>query len=70
LWDLRVIKITELVSTYCEGLGVLKADKSQLQRKGITPHVEVTPTLSDISKGRDDILEAAQNYLKRELSKM
>ena len=54
----------------CEGLGVLQANKAQLQRKGITPHIEVSPTLSDINKGREEILDAALQYLKTELSQM
>lgn len=38
-------------------------DKEDLQRKGIIPDIEVYPTMESIKAGKDEILEAAIEYL-------
>ncbi|QSQ28150.1 hypothetical protein JY651_18315 [Pyxidicoccus parkwayensis] len=46
------------------GMGTLHPDGSQLQRKGLTPHVAVRPTLAGLRAGRDEVLERALQVLK------
>jgi C-terminal processing protease CtpA/Prc len=47
------------------GLDVRHADGRQLQRIGLVPDVPVTPTLSGIRAGRDEVLERAIQYLSQ-----
>lgn len=47
------------------GHNVRHADGRQLQRVGIQPTVRVEPTIRGLVAGRDEILEAAVNYLQR-----
>jgi C-terminal processing protease CtpA/Prc len=46
------------------GHDVRHADGSQLQRKGIQPHVLVESTINGIRAGRDEVLERALDYLE------
>jgi C-terminal processing protease CtpA/Prc len=46
------------------GQGVWHADGRQLQRLGLQPTVEVRPTLKGIRAGKDEVLEAAIEYLQ------
>src|SRR5690242_14051484 len=50
------------------GLGTLHADKTQLQRKGIQPHIKVVPTIESIMQGNDEIQNTAIAYLKEYFS--
>lgn len=45
--------------TAISGIGVFYPDKKPTQRVGIIPDVVVTPTISGIIEGRDEVLEAA-----------
>ncbi|MEA5044293.1 MAG: S41 family peptidase [Petrimonas sp.] len=45
------------------GFALFSLDKSELQRKGIVPDIEVYPTMESIKAGKDEILEAAIKYL-------
>jgi C-terminal processing protease CtpA/Prc len=45
------------------GNGLFSLDGVELQRKGIIPDIEVYPTLESIRAGKDEILEAAIDYL-------
>jgi C-terminal processing protease CtpA/Prc len=45
------------------GQSVEFPDGSQLQRIGLTPDVEASPTIGGIRKGRDEVLEKAIDYL-------
>lgn len=51
------------------GHDVRHADGRQLQRVGIQPTIKVAPTIRGVANGRDEILEAAINFLKGSLSK-
>jgi C-terminal processing protease CtpA/Prc len=44
-------------------------DGRQLQRLGLTPDVEIKPTIKGIREGRDEILEEAIRYLHQVLNK-
>jgi C-terminal processing protease CtpA/Prc len=46
------------------GHDVRHADGRQLQRVGLTPHVEVRPTLAGIRAGKDEVLARAIQYLR------
>ena len=52
------------VSVRFSGQGVWHADGRQLQRVGLQPVVEVRPTLAGIRAGKDEVLEAAIEYLQ------
>ena len=47
------------------GQGVSHADGRQLQRVGLQPDIEVLPTLAGIRAGRDEVLDAAIDYLRK-----
>jgi C-terminal processing protease CtpA/Prc len=47
------------------GHDVRHADGRQLQRVGIQPHIKVEPTPAGIHAGRDEVLEAAVDYLNK-----
>lgn len=43
---------------------VSKLDGTQLQRIGVTPDIEVRPTIAGIRAGRDEVLERAVQYVR------
>jgi C-terminal processing protease CtpA/Prc len=47
------------------GVGAFLPDGTELQRKGIIPDIEVYPTMESIKAGKDEILEAAIEYLNK-----
>ena len=47
------------------GVGLFSHDRTALQRKGIIPDIEVYPTMKSIKAGKDEILEAAIEYLNK-----
>ncbi|HXX23251.1 MAG TPA: S41 family peptidase [Terriglobia bacterium] len=47
------------------GVGVTYPDGRQLQRVGLIPDIEVAPTIAGIRSGRDEVLEAALEFLRR-----
>jgi hypothetical protein len=49
------------------GVGAFSLDGTEFQRKGIVPDIEVYPTLESIKTGKDEILEAAVEYLNKNL---
>ncbi len=51
------------VNTIFTGLGVYNPDRSETQRVGIIPDVEVKPTIEGLQAGRDEVLEAALEWL-------
>jgi len=53
------------IYVYFTGQSVQHIDGRQLQRLGIQPTISVEPTLAGVTAGRDEVLEAAIKYLKR-----
>ena len=51
------------VSVQLTGLEILHPDGTQFQRKGLQPDIRVLPTIKGIRDGRDEVLEAAIDYL-------
>lgn len=47
-------------------LGVYTPDGGQTQRIGLTPDIEVHPTIEGIKEGRDELLEAAVEYIQEQ----
>lgn len=47
------------------GVGVTYPDGRQLQRVGLVPDIEVSQTVAGIRSGRDEVLEAALEFLRR-----
>jgi C-terminal processing protease CtpA/Prc len=47
------------------GIGVFYPDRSPTQRIGIVPDIEMRPTLAGIREGRDEVLEAAIEALRK-----
>ncbi|MCD4848207.1 MAG: hypothetical protein K8R76_08455, partial [Candidatus Aegiribacteria sp.] len=54
------------VNTFFTGLGVYNPDRSETQRVGIIPDIEVRPTIEGLQAGRDEVLEAALEWLHSE----
>ena len=46
--------------------GVYGPNKEQVQRIGLTPDIEVHPTIEGIKEGRDELMEAAVKYIKEQ----
>jgi C-terminal processing protease CtpA/Prc len=61
--NVTTIRLPGQISVSFSGLGVKHADGRQLQRVGLVPDVRVTPTLEGIRAGRDEVLEAAIEFL-------
>jgi C-terminal processing protease CtpA/Prc len=49
------------------GQGVTYPDGRQLQRVGLLPDVAAAPTIKGIREGKDEVLDAALKYLRRQL---
>lgn len=47
------------------GLGIFYPDGTETQRVGIKVDIEVRPTIKGIQEGRDELLEAAKEYLNK-----
>jgi C-terminal processing protease CtpA/Prc len=51
------------------GQAIAWGDGRQLQRVGVKPQVPAAPTIAGIRAGRDEVLEAAENYLRAALGR-
>lgn len=49
--------------------GIYTPDGGQTQRIGLTPDIEVHPTIEGIKEGRDELIEAAVAYIQEENAK-
>ena len=45
------------------GVGILTAEGEQTQRVGLSPDIYVEPTVSGIKEGKDELIEAAVQYI-------
>lgn len=50
------------------GLGIYYPDKSETQQIGIVPDIEVKSTIQGIREGRDEVLEAAIDYINKKVA--
>ena len=65
------IIFTRLPGNLCAiftGLGVYYPDKSETQQIGIVPDIEVKSTIQGIREGRDEVLEAAIDYINKKVA--
>ena len=49
--------------------GIYSPDGGQTQRIGLTPDIEVHPTIEGIKEGRDELMEAAVSYIQEQNTK-
>ncbi len=52
------------ISTVFTGLGIYNPDRSETQRVGIIPDIEVNPTLEGMQAGTDEVLETALEWIR------
>jgi C-terminal processing protease CtpA/Prc len=64
--DVTVAVLPGNVRVWFSGHDVRHSDGRQLQRLGIQPDIRVEPTIEAIRQGRDEVLDAAVDYLKRQ----
>jgi C-terminal processing protease CtpA/Prc len=63
--DVTTMLLPGGINVNFSGHDVRHADGRQLQRLGIQPHIKVEPTIEGLSKGRDEVLERAVEFLKK-----
>ncbi len=56
--------------TSITGVGVFYPNRSEIQRIGIVPDIEVKPTIAGIREGRDEVLEKAVQVAKEEIERL
>jgi C-terminal processing protease CtpA/Prc len=61
--NISLISLPGGISTYFSGIGVFYPDGRPTQRVGIVPDVVVKPTIQGVRDGRDEVLEAALDFL-------
>jgi hypothetical protein len=61
--DISSFTVPGGITVTFSGQEVRHADGRPLQRVGLTPHVEVKPTIAGVRAGRDEVLERALEYL-------
>jgi C-terminal processing protease CtpA/Prc len=49
-------------------MGIFGPNMEQVQRIGLTPDIEIYPTIEGIKEGRDELLEAAVAYIQEQNS--
>ncbi|NJN42577.1 MAG: hypothetical protein HC811_10465 [Flammeovirgaceae bacterium] len=57
------IKIAGGHKTAFSGIGIFYPDKTETQRIGVKIDIEIKPTIGGISKGKDEVLERAIEYI-------
>jgi C-terminal processing protease CtpA/Prc len=64
--DMTVFPLPGGYQTGITGAGVYYPDGTETQRIGIVPDIEVTPTIKGIQEGKDEVLEKAIDYIKKQ----
>jgi carboxyl-terminal processing protease len=62
--NVSLISLPGGLSTYFSGLGVFYPDGRPTQRVGIVPDIDVKPSVRGLRDGRDEVLEAAIQFLR------
>ena len=65
--DVTNFSIPGNINLTFSGHSVSYPDGRQLQRLGLVPEIDVRPTLEGLRSGRDEVLEAALNYIEEAL---
>ena len=58
------IDFIKQIHTQFTGIGVYYPDRTETQRIGIIPDIEVKPTITGIQMGRDEVLERALQFIE------
>jgi C-terminal processing protease CtpA/Prc len=66
--DITTLVVPGGITLTFTGQAVLHPDGRQLQRIGLTPDVEVHPTIAGVRAGRDEVLEAALATIDKRLA--
>ena len=64
--DVTNFNIPGGINIWFTGKSIKHIDGRQLQRIGLVPDIEVRPTIRGIQNGKDEVLESAVEYLRRE----
>jgi len=59
------IRLPGGISTMISGIGVYYPDGRETQRIGIVPDIEVKPTIEGIKNGKDEVLEKAIEFIRK-----
>jgi C-terminal processing protease CtpA/Prc len=65
--DVTQFRLPGRIRVTFTGQSVRHPDGTQLQRRGLQPDIAVRPTIDDIRRGRDAVLQTAIDYLQEEL---
>lgn len=55
------------IRTMISGIGVFYPDRTETQRVGIVPDIEIKPTIEGIKKGKDELLEKAIELIIKQI---
>ena len=64
--DVAYLPLPGGISMMFTSQGIYTPDGGQTQRIGLTPDIEVHPTIEGIKEGRDELMEAAVEYIRGE----
>ena len=64
--DVAYLPLPGGISMMFTSQGIYTPDGGQTQRIGLTPDIEVHPTIEGIKEGRDELLEAAVAYIQEQ----
>jgi C-terminal processing protease CtpA/Prc len=62
--DVSYVSLPGKIQTTFTGIGVYNPDRSETQRIGIIPDVEIKPTIEGIKNNKDEVLEKAIEWIK------
>ncbi|MDQ6611477.1 MAG: S41 family peptidase, partial [Gemmatimonadota bacterium] len=65
--SVTAVKLPGLMTLSFSGSEIRHADGRQLQRVGLTPQVDVHPTVKGVRAGTDEVLERALQYLQQQI---
>ena len=61
--DIRPLPLPGGINMWFSSLGVFTPEGGQTQRIGLSPDIYVRPTIAGIREGRDELMEAAIEFL-------
>jgi C-terminal processing protease CtpA/Prc len=64
--NVTVFDLIKGFHTMFSGIGVYYPDKTETQRIGIIPNIEVKPTIKGIQEGKDEVLDRAIQFIETE----
>ena len=67
--DVAYLPIPGGINMMFTSIGIYTPEMGQTQRIGLTPDIEVYPTVEGIKEGRDELKEAAVSYIQEQNAK-